>query len=107
MTTLPLTPKLVRRQAIRVTAESMVRMRPLFGHGDLPLLVEPATPGVNGAAWIENHKRALAELLPRPGAILFRGFGIADRGAFQHRSAARRDGEECVSTCRTRWEPDP
>lgn len=88
MTNLPLTPKLARRQAIRVTAESMVRMRPLFEDGDLPLLVEPATPGVNGAAWIENHRHQLVELLLRHGAILFRGFGIVDEGAFHHAVAA-------------------
>ncbi|CAK1330649.1 TauD/TfdA family dioxygenase [Burkholderia pseudomallei] len=79
--------KLARRQTINVTADSMVRARPLFEDGALPLVVEPELAGVDAPAWIERHGDALAGWLPRHGAILFRGFGIADEAAF-HRAVA-------------------
>ena len=88
MAPLPPTLKLARRQAIQVTADSMVRTRPLFADGPLPLLVEPAVTGLDGAAWIERHREMLAGLLPRHGAILFRGFDFGDDAAFQRAVAA-------------------
>jgi len=88
MATLPSMPKLARRQAVEVKADSMVHMRPLFETGDLPLLIEPAAPGLDGATWIQSHRKQLAELLPRHGAILLRGFGFATDDAFHGAVAA-------------------
>ena len=87
MATLPSAPKMARRQAVQITAENMVRMRPLFETGMLPLLVEPAAADIDAAAWIESHKTQLSDLLARHGAILFRGFGLQDDEAF-HRAVA-------------------
>lgn len=65
----------VRRRAVTVSNEALVR----FGSmptGDLPLLVEPASPGVDLPAWAASNREMLEEKLLRHGGILFRGFGL-------------------------------
>src|SRR3546814_18360465 len=72
-----------------------------FGHmgdGNIHYLVmRPLGAGgaaTDAAAW----KRRGAELVLALNAL------VAEMGG---RSAARRVGKECVSTCRSRWPPDP
>jgi alpha-ketoglutarate-dependent taurine dioxygenase len=54
----------------------------------LPMLVEaPADPGFGPGgllAWCRSNAAAVRTTLLREGAILFRGFGIADRADFAH-----------------------
>lgn len=69
----------IGRRAVNISSEQMVNLRPLFTDGDLPLLVEPAVPGVDLAAWASSHRSLLDEKLLHHGGILFRGFGL--RGA--------------------------
>jgi len=40
----------------------------------LPLVIEPATDGIDAVAWATAHRHPLRELLLRHGGILFRGF---------------------------------
>ena len=65
----------VRRRAITVSSEALVRFGSLPA-GDLPLLVEPAAPGVDLAAWAASNRPLLEEKLLRHGGILFRGFDL-------------------------------
>jgi len=46
--------------------------------GELPLLVEPAAPGVDLAAWAAAHRPLIEEKLHKHGGILFRGFGLRE-----------------------------
>ncbi|NJL28477.1 MAG: TauD/TfdA family dioxygenase [Thermoanaerobaculia bacterium] len=77
--TAPGTKKLItaRRKMVSVSDASLVEMKPLEGCGDLPLLVEPARPGVALAAWAQGHRDLIGEKLKLHGGLLFRGFGLA------------------------------
>lgn len=80
----PLDPRSItrRRQAVALSGESLVTTRPLNTGSLLPLMVEPATPGVSLAAWLEQHRDGLTGWLHRHGAVLFRGFGAANQADF-------------------------
>jgi alpha-ketoglutarate-dependent taurine dioxygenase len=67
----------VRRRAVTVSSEALVRFGSL-PTGDLPLLVEPASPGVDLAAWASSNRQLLEEKLHRHGGILFRGFNLSE-----------------------------
>ncbi len=82
-----LSPRAIQRRPVQVDTRNVVRMAPLL-EGGLPLCVEPALPDIDAAAWIANHGETLGPLLLRHGAILFRGFGIADEVAFGRAVAA-------------------
>lgn len=64
-------------------AEGAVRAHALPGGGPLPLLVEPAFPGVDLAAWAMANRARVEEWLVRHGAILFRGFSISAPEPFE------------------------
>lgn len=55
--------------------------RPLAGHA-LPLVLEPATPGIALAAWTERNRERVDGLLHRYGALLFRGFDVDPEDGF-------------------------
>jgi len=73
---LPRGPGAFRRRAVSLNSEELVTSRPLFASGELPLLVEPRTPGVDLAAWAATRRDLLEERLSRHGGILFRGFAV-------------------------------
>lgn len=67
----------LRRRAVSVTGEELVKTGPLFPDGDLPLLIEPAVPGgIDLAGWAAASRALLAEKLLHHGGILFRGFNL-------------------------------
>jgi hypothetical protein len=76
----------MQRRPVLVDTRTVVRMAPLHD-GGLPLCIEPSLPDIDAAAWIAGNRDVLAPLLLRHGAILFRGFGIADDALF-HRTVA-------------------
>src|SRR3546814_16560733 len=61
--------------------------------------VGPALSGVLGGAWLGlvSATPATAQALSAQAA--------STQALFQTRSAERRVGKECVSTCRSRWSP--
>jgi len=65
-----------KRRAVSVTSETLVKTGPLFPEGDLPLLIEPAAPGVDLASWAAANRPMLDEKLLHHGGILFRGFNL-------------------------------
>lgn len=66
-----------QRRAVTVTGENLVRFGTL-PTGELPLLAEPASPGVDLAGWVASHRQLLEEKLLKHGGILFRGFGLSE-----------------------------
>lgn len=75
--------KVGTRKSVKVSSEDLVRSRPLFDSGDLPLLVEPAGGAVNLADWLRDNRETVEGRLARHGGILFRGFGVDDLAAFE------------------------
>jgi alpha-ketoglutarate-dependent taurine dioxygenase len=70
----------IKRRAVSVSAEALIKAAPLFADGELPLLVEPAIAGVDLAAWATDNRVFLDEKLHFHGGILFRGFGFREAG---------------------------
>ncbi|HEX4496852.1 MAG TPA: TauD/TfdA family dioxygenase [Thermoanaerobaculia bacterium] len=67
----------IKRRAVSVATEALVKTSPLFPDGDLPLLVEPAVEGgINLASWAAANREMLQANLLRCGGILFRGFNV-------------------------------
>lgn len=66
-----------QRRAVTVTHENLVRLGALDG-GELPLLVEPAGPGIKLASWASANRQSLEEKLQKHGGILFRGFDLRE-----------------------------
>ena len=69
----------VRRQAMTLSSETLVRAAPFGDEGHL-LLVEPTVP-VDLAAWAGEQKEWVETALAAHGGILFRGFQIATPAA--------------------------
>lgn len=51
--------------------------------GDLPLLLQPNTPGVDLNSWVASNLSFLESLLLKHGGLLFRGFEIQDLSQFE------------------------
>jgi alpha-ketoglutarate-dependent taurine dioxygenase len=66
----------IKRRAVSVTSEALVKVGPLFPSGILPLLVEPAVQGLSLATWTAANRALLEEKLLHHGGILFRGFDV-------------------------------
>jgi alpha-ketoglutarate-dependent taurine dioxygenase len=58
--------------------EALVETEPPPGGCSLPLLVRPAVADVALAGWIAANRDRVRQWLDRHGAVLFRGFGVAD-----------------------------
>jgi alpha-ketoglutarate-dependent taurine dioxygenase len=73
----------VRRQAVSVSGDDLVKTGPLFHDSDLPLLVEPNVPGLDLVSWASGNRELLDEKLLRHGGILFRGFNVQDAAGLE------------------------
>ena len=73
----------IGRKAVGVSREELVKIRPLLQDRGLPLLIEPAIPGVDLAAWASSHREMVTAELLRSGGVLFRGFGVKSPEAFE------------------------
>jgi len=75
--------KALRPQAIQISAQEMVEIRPLADGEDLPLLVTPNYPQVNLCEWYESRREQVEGWLLKHGGILFRGFDVRSQEDFQ------------------------
>lgn len=67
------------RRAAVASAADLVREEPLAGSASgLPLVLSPAAPDVDVYTWAEANRAGMEERLLRHGALLFRGFGVAE-----------------------------
>jgi alpha-ketoglutarate-dependent taurine dioxygenase len=80
-----------RRRAVP-TQTSLVRTGPLESGGPLPLVITPATDGVDLHEWIAGNRGTVERELLKHGGILFRGFDVATSDAFHHVTEAMTQG---------------
>lgn len=59
----------------------------------LPLVIEPSSEGVDANRWVAENHQELTDALHRHGAILFRGFDVHGREAFEDFIVAASSGE--------------
>lgn len=79
----PFSLKSYKPKPVKLVAESLVKMEPMFDSGALPLIVEPVLPDLDAYAWLEDNREMLEEKVLRHGAILFRGFGMDEAPTFE------------------------
>jgi len=73
----------IKRRPLSVANEDLVKVRPLFESGDLPLLVEPAVPGLDLASWAAGNRDFIEEKLSHYGGLLFRNFAIQEAASLE------------------------
>jgi alpha-ketoglutarate-dependent taurine dioxygenase len=75
----------VRRRAVSVSKENLVKTAFLRADGQAPLVIEPTVEGVNPAAWLSRNREHLEAQLLSHGGLLFRNFhlqGVDDFALF-------------------------
>jgi alpha-ketoglutarate-dependent taurine dioxygenase len=77
-----------RRKVVDLAAAPLVKVGELTPGQPLPLLVEPASPGVDLADWAAANRDEIEANLLRHGAVLFRGFGLHSADAFEGAATA-------------------
>jgi alpha-ketoglutarate-dependent taurine dioxygenase len=68
--------KSVRRKAIRLSQEQIIKTGYLEENEGFPLVIEPGMEKVNLSVWANGNREYIEEELIRNGAILFRGFDV-------------------------------
>jgi alpha-ketoglutarate-dependent taurine dioxygenase len=69
--------------AIRTAPRQLVEIS-----GELPLVARPTSERVDLAGWLATHRALVEDHLAREGAILWRGFHLANEGDFERLAAA-------------------
>lgn len=72
----------VRRRALGDADSQLVRWRNFAELADYPTVCEPVTEGVDLSSWAAHHREEIGRRLVESGAILFRGFPVADAREF-------------------------
>jgi alpha-ketoglutarate-dependent taurine dioxygenase len=72
----------VRRRAVSVSREELVKQEPMFAGSALPVVLEP-TAEVSLKGWAESNRELIDTLLLRHGGILFRNFGLRTDEEFE------------------------
>ncbi len=70
--------KTIKRQAVGLRDDSLVKVSFADESRRLPVVIEPRLAGLRLADWATKHRPLLREYLERHGAILFRGFEVRD-----------------------------
>lgn len=84
----PNMPGIVRRKALRLSGESLIKTEDLRPGVTLPLVVRPAIEGINLVAWAANNRQYIETQLLEHGVILFRGFDTHSVSAFENFASA-------------------
>jgi alpha-ketoglutarate-dependent taurine dioxygenase len=73
----------VKRKAVSVSQQGLVRGSYLHEEGRFPLVMQPEVEGLNAAQWAEHNREQVEQELLKHGAILFRGFRLEGVGGFE------------------------
>lgn len=65
-----------RRKGVDLSDQALVETGPLQPGQNLPLLVQPAVPGIDLIAWAGRNRELVERWVLTHGAVLFRGFDI-------------------------------
>ena len=79
----------MRRKAVQTTELAQLGFLP-GNEEHLPLVITPAVDNVDLAAWCASHAEEVEGHLDRHGAILFRGFPLAERPGVRGRRVHHR-----------------
>lgn len=83
----------LRRRAVSVSDEQLIKKRPLLADRPIPMLIEPGLPGLNIAAWAASNRALVDELLLEHRALLFRNFDLGSVADFDQFVRSTSTGE--------------
>jgi hypothetical protein len=78
----------IRRTAVDLSHFSPVKETTLGEGKDLPLILQPATEGVDLADWVRGNRDQLNQKLYKHGGFLYRGFGLKAAEDFERVAAS-------------------
>ncbi|MEQ9237074.1 TauD/TfdA family dioxygenase [Coleofasciculus sp. E2-BRE-01] len=78
----------VRRKAISVSTDELIKTEFLQPHEKLPLVIKPAVKGVSLQSWGQQNRDVIQSQLLKHGAILFRDFKVKSVEEFEQIIAA-------------------
>lgn len=73
----------VRRKAVSLSSEELVKTAYLQPENLLPLVVQPTVEKLNLAGWVQNNRSSIETQLWKHGGILFRGFEVGGVNGFE------------------------
>ena len=73
----------VRRKAVSLSSEELVKTAYLQPENLLPLVVGPTVEKLNLAGWAQNNRSSIETQLWKHGGILFRGFEVGGVNGFE------------------------
>jgi alpha-ketoglutarate-dependent taurine dioxygenase len=73
-----------RRQGINLLQTELVKLKPLLGESNLPVLCQPVLEGINLLTWVANNQELINRILLQHGGILFRNFQIKEIAEFEN-----------------------
>ena len=65
-----------RRQAVSLSQDRLITIKPLLPNQSLPLLIQPTVEGMNLVAWAEKNRELIDTHLLKQGGLLFRNFQV-------------------------------
>jgi alpha-ketoglutarate-dependent taurine dioxygenase len=78
----------VRRKAVNISSEDLIKTEFLQSENKFPLVIKPSIKGVNLLTWAKNNREFLKNELLQYGAILFRDFKVKSIEEFEQIIAA-------------------
>ena len=75
--------KAVKRKAIEISQENLVKTELFQSEQLLPLVIQPNVEGINLVTWAANNREEIETWLLRHGGILFRNFDIKTISEFE------------------------
>jgi alpha-ketoglutarate-dependent taurine dioxygenase len=91
----------IRRRVVSAAPQTLTSAEPLRADRNLPLVVRPALAGIDLVTWAKEQKPWLDERLATHGALLLRGFTVADARTFEQLIGATSSGELLEYTYRS------
>ena len=73
----------VRRKAINLSQEALIKADSLYPGNSLPLVVQPAVEGLDLVTWVESNREFIEINLLKYGGILFRNFNVKSVAEFE------------------------
>jgi alpha-ketoglutarate-dependent taurine dioxygenase/acyl carrier protein len=73
----------IKREAVKLSSESLIETGYLQPGATLPLVIRPAADDVDLIDWSKHHRQFIEKELLKHGAILFRGFNVTDVPMFE------------------------
>jgi alpha-ketoglutarate-dependent taurine dioxygenase len=88
--------KSIKRQAVGLRDDSLVKVSFADELRRLPLVIEPRVDGLRLAEWATPHRALVSEYLDRHGAILFRDFDVRQMTDFEEAIRATAGASELL-----------